>query len=153
MEKAGGSEVLISFLSYFFFFFSYLTFKRGCGPLNTQQRQTSQHFTRTRSPTTVTGRKRYLCWPLTSMSPAAPPNVLQVFGLFLSLFKVKIKVLVTQSCPILCDPMDCSLPGFSVHGFSRKEYWSEQSLPFPRDRPNPRDETQVSHIAGRFLTI
>ena len=25
-------------------------------------------------------------------------------------------VLVTQSCPILCDPMDCSLPGSSVHG-------------------------------------
>ena len=25
-------------------------------------------------------------------------------------------VLVTQSCPTLCDPMDCSLPGSSVHG-------------------------------------
>ena len=23
---------------------------------------------------------------------------------------------VTQSCPILCDPLDCSLPGFSVRG-------------------------------------
>ena len=28
-----------------------------------------------------------------------------------------------------CDPMDCSLPGSSVHGFSRQEYWS--GLPFP----------------------
>ena len=27
-----------------------------------------------------------------------------------------------QSCPILCDPMDCSLPGSSLHGFSRQEY-------------------------------
>ena len=26
------------------------------------------------------------------------------------------KVLVAQSCPTLCDPMDCSLPGVSVHG-------------------------------------
>ena len=26
--------------------------------------------------------------------------------------------LVSQSCPILCDPMDCSLPGFCVHGDS-----------------------------------
>ena len=25
-------------------------------------------------------------------------------------------VLVTQTCPSLCDPIDCSLPGFSVHG-------------------------------------
>ena len=27
-----------------------------------------------------------------------------------------LKVLVTQSCPTLCDPMDCGLPGSSVHG-------------------------------------
>ena len=29
-----------------------------------------------------------------------------------------------QSCPILCDPVDCGLPGFSVRGVSRQEYWS-----------------------------
>ena len=29
-----------------------------------------------------------------------------------------------QSCPTLFDPIDCSLPGFSVHGFSRQEHWS-----------------------------
>ena len=34
-----------------------------------------------------------------------------------------------QSCPTLCDPMDCSPPGSSVHGFSRQEHWS--GLPFP----------------------
>ena len=28
-----------------------------------------------------------------------------------------------QSCPTLCDPMDCSLQGFSIHGFSRQEHW------------------------------
>ena len=30
--------------------------------------------------------------------------------------KVKNETEVTQSCPTLCDPMDCSLPGYSVHG-------------------------------------
>ena len=30
---------------------------------------------------------------------------------------MKVKVLVVQSCPTLCDPMDCSLPGFAVYGF------------------------------------
>ena len=30
---------------------------------------------------------------------------------------VKVKVLATQMCPTLCDPMDCSPPGSSVHGF------------------------------------
>ena len=29
---------------------------------------------------------------------------------------MKVKVSVTQACPTLCDPMDCSLPGFSIHG-------------------------------------
>ena len=36
---------------------------------------------------------------------------------------------VAQSCPSLCNPMDCSLPGFSVHGILQQEYWS--GLPFP----------------------
>ena len=34
-----------------------------------------------------------------------------------------------QSCLILCDPMDCSPPGFLSMGFSKQEYWS--GLPFP----------------------
>ena len=34
-----------------------------------------------------------------------------------------------QSCPTLCDPIDGSLPGSPVPGFSRQEHWS--GLPFP----------------------
>ena len=33
--------------------------------------------------------------------------------------------LVTQLCPTLCSPMDCSLPGSSVHRIFQQEYWSE----------------------------
>ena len=40
----------------------------------------------------------------------------------LQCMKVKSESKVTQSCPTLSDPMDCSLPGSSVHGFSRQEY-------------------------------
>ena len=45
--------------------------------------------------------------------------------------------LVSQSCPTLCDPMDCNPLGSSVHGISQQEYWS--GLPFPSagDLPNP----------------
>ena len=50
----------------------------------------------------------------------------------LQCMKVKIESEVTQSCPTLSDPMDCSLPGSSVHGFSRQEYWSGLPLPFPK---------------------
>ena len=44
---------------------------------------------------------------------------------------------VAQSRPALCNPMDCSPPGFSVHGFPRQEHCS--GLPFlsPGDIPNP----------------
>ncbi|KAI4548704.1 hypothetical protein MG293_001034 [Ovis ammon polii] len=45
---------------------------------------------------------------------------------------------VAQSCPTLCDPMDCSLPGSSVHGIF--QYWSGLSFPSPGDLPNPRIE-------------
>ena len=105
-----------------------------------------------------------------------------------------------QSCPTLCDPMDCSLPGFSVHGilqartlewvaisfsnawkwevkvkllscvwllatpwtaayqdppsmgFSRQQYWSGVPLPSPGKPSQPRDRTQISRIAGGFIT-
>ena len=45
---------------------------------------------------------------------------------------------VAQSYPTLCDPMDCSPPGYPLSmGFSRQEYWS--GLPFlsPGDPPKP----------------
>ena len=48
-----------------------------------------------------------------------------------------LQVLVAQLCLTLCDLMDCSPPGSSVHGISRQEYWS--GLPFlsPGDLPDP----------------
>ena len=43
---------------------------------------------------------------------------------------------IAQSCPTLCDLMDCRLPGSSVHGFPRQEYWSELPVPSSGDLPN-----------------
>ena len=44
----------------------------------------------------------------------------------------------TQPCLTLRDPMDCILPGFSVHGILQaQEYWSERPFPIPSDLPNP----------------
>ena len=42
-----------------------------------------------------------------------------------------------QSCPILCDPMDCSPQAPLSMGFSRQEHWSGLSRPPPGDLPNP----------------
>ena len=45
--------------------------------------------------------------------------------------------LVTQLCSTLCDPMDCSPPGSSVHGFLQARYWRGLPCPPPGDLPNP----------------
>ena len=53
------------------------------------------------------------------------------YHFLLQCMKVKRKSEVTQSCPTLHNPMDCSLPGSSIHGFSRQEYWNGVPLPWP----------------------
>ena len=58
-----------------------------------------------------------------------------------------------QSCPTLCDPMDCRPPGSSVHGILQAGILEWVVMPFSRGSSQPRDQTQVSHIAGRFFTI
>ena len=64
-----------------------------------------------------------------------------------------MKVKVAQSCPTLCDPMDCSPPGSSIHGILQARILEWVAGPFSRGSSQPRDWTQVSHIAGRFFTI
>ena len=46
-------------------------------------------------------------------------------------------VLVNQSCLTLCDPMDSSLPGSSVHGILQARILDWVAIPFPRDLPDP----------------
>ena len=59
---------------------------------------------------------------------------------------------VAQSCPTLCDPMDCSLPGFSVHGILQARILEWVTISFSRGYSQPRDRTRVSRIGGRRLT-
>ena len=65
---------------------------------------------------------------------------------------IESESLVTQSCPTLCNPMDCVAHQSPLSmGFSRQEYWS--GLPFPslEDLSDPGMDHVC--IAGRFLTI
>ena len=66
---------------------------------------------------------------------------------------MKVKVLVTQSCLTLCDPMDCSPSGSSVHGILQAGILEGVAISFSRGSSRPRDQTQISCIAGRFITI
>ena len=62
------------------------------------------------------------------------------------------KVLITQLCPTLCNPMDYRPPGNSVHGIlqARMEW---VAIPFLRGSSWLRDWTWVSPIADRFFAI
>ena len=60
---------------------------------------------------------------------------------------------VAQSCPTLCDPMDCSLQGSSVHGIFQARVLEWVAISFSRGSSWPRDQTLVSHIAGRRFTV
>ena len=70
-----------------------------------------------------------------------------------SVWSMKVKVLVAQSCRILCHPMDCSPPGSSVYGILQARILEWVAIPFSLGSSQPRDQTWVSCIAGRFLTI
>ena len=59
---------------------------------------------------------------------------------------------VTQSCPALCDPMDCGLPGSSIHGIFQARVLEWVAISFSRGSSQPRDQTQVSCTAGWHFT-
>ena len=65
----------------------------------------------------------------------------------------KSKVLVGQSCPMLCDTMDCSPPSSSVHGISKARMLEWAAISFSRGSSWPSDRTQVSHTVGRQFTL
>ena len=58
-----------------------------------------------------------------------------------------------QSCWTLCNPMDCSLPGSSIHGILQARILEWVAIPFSRGSSGPQDRTQISLIAGGFFTI
>ena len=59
---------------------------------------------------------------------------------------------VVQSCPTLCDPVDCSPPGASVHGILQARILEWAAMSSSRGSSRPRDRTCVSCTAGRLLT-
>ena len=63
------------------------------------------------------------------------------------IWKQRVKVKVTQSCLALCDPMD-----YTVHGILQARILEWIAFAFYRGSSQPRDRTQVSHIAGEFFT-
>ena len=67
-------------------------------------------------------------------------------------FHRKVKMLVAQPCPTLCNPMDYNLPGSSVPEFSKQEYWSGLPFPSPGDLPDPGIEPGSPAFQADALT-
>ena len=60
---------------------------------------------------------------------------------------------VTQSCPVLCKPMNCSLSGSSLMGFPSQEYWSGLPFPSPGDFPDPGIKPESPALAGGLYRV
>ena len=73
----------------------------------------------------------------------------QGHGLALSHFpgNAHVRAKSLQSCPTLCDPMDCSPPGSSVHGILQARILDWAAILSSRGSSRPRDQAQVSYIS------
>ena len=60
---------------------------------------------------------------------------------------------VAQSCPTICNPMDCSLPGFSIHGILQVRILEWVTSSFSRGSSRPWDRSWVSRIGGRRFNL
>ena len=64
-----------------------------------------------------------------------------------------VHVLVTQSCPTLCNPINWSPPGSSIHGILQARVLEWVAISFSRESSKPRDQTRVSQIPGRCFNL
>ena len=67
--------------------------------------------------------------------------------------KIESESEVSQSCPTFCDPMDCRLPGSSIHGILQANILEWAAISFSRGSSWPRDQTQVSCIVGGCFNL
>ena len=72
-------------------------------------------------------------------------------GVLLRTMHVGTEAQSLQSCPTLWDPLDCSLPGSSVHGILQARILEWVAMPSYRGSSQPRDQTHVSYAGRRVL--
>ena len=88
--------------------------------------------------------------PLSPQHPSCWDS--ELWRLITNLLK-ELLMLVTQLCPALCHPMDCSPPGSCVHGILQARMLEWVAISFSRGSSWPRGWTQVSRIAGRLYWL
>ena len=105
-----------------------------------QIRPSYNHFSRYQGNITLAMCAKILPYHCFSLSKSLSPSLYTYF-FFSESFEGKLVMipimfivvsLVTQSCPTLCNPMNCSLPGSSVHGFLQARILKWAAIPFSR---------------------
>ena len=74
-------------------------------------------------------------------------SFLDYFSNITVIYSLKVKVKITHSSPTLCNPMD-----YTAHEILQARILEWVAIPFSRGSSQPRDQTQVSRIAGGFFT-
>ena len=80
-------------------------------------------------------------------------NEAEKFIILMTFYFRKSESEVAQSCLTLCIPMDCSLPGSTVHGVFQARILEWVAISFSRRSCRPRDWTRVSCIVRRCFTV
>ena len=88
-------------------------------------------------------------------------DIWAVFFFFFFIFSLQASLHwseVKWSCSVVsdsffCNPIDCSLPGFSVYGIFQARILDWVAISFSRRSSQPRDWTRVSCIVGRCFTV
>ena len=87
----------------------------------------------------------------TGALPPQPLRTRRILWTFQKCLSPVCCCLVAQSCPTLCDPMDCIPPGSSVHGISQVRILEWVATSFSRGSSPPRDQPVSPTLAGRFF--
>ena len=76
-----------------------------------------------------------------------------IYNIYIYIYIYSMHAKTLQSCPTLCDPMECSLPGSSVRGILQARILEWVTISFSRGTSQPRDQTHVSRVSctGRWV--
>ena len=80
-------------------------------------------------------------------------KVEEILRNFSRLMETKSKKVKSLSRVQLCNPVDCSPPGSSVHGILQARVLEWVAISFSRASSQPRDRTRVSHLTGRLYRL
>ena len=79
-------------------------------------------------------------------------HILQIYRLYILLVNIEHMCVCAQSCPTLCDTMDCSLPGSSVQGIFQARILEWVAISSSGGLPNSGIEPASPTLAGGFFT-